>query len=103
MLQWGIAKDLRLASVLSSMLYALFPLREAMGHFEFRPEIENANKDNILKIQSILSNKVRRQRPPIRARIWRGESYNFMDVGAADNAAIQLVKVQPYQLLVSDT
>ena len=26
-----------------------------------------------------------------------------MDVGAADKAAIQLVKVQPYQLLVSDT
>ena len=25
------------------------------------------------------------------------------DVGAADKAAIQLVKVQPYQLLVSDT
>ena len=29
--------------------------------------------------------------------------YKFMDVGAADKAAIQLVKVQPYQLLVSDT
>ncbi len=28
---------------------------------------------------------------------------NPMDVGAADKAAIQLVKVQPYQLLVSDT
>ncbi len=25
------------------------------------------------------------------------------DIGAADKAAIQLVKVQPYQLLVSDT
>jgi hypothetical protein len=25
------------------------------------------------------------------------------DVGAADKAAIQLVEVQPYQLLVSDT
>jgi hypothetical protein len=25
------------------------------------------------------------------------------EVGAADKAAIQLVKVQPYQLLVSDT
>ncbi len=25
------------------------------------------------------------------------------DAGAADKAAIQLVKVQPYQLLVSDT
>ncbi len=31
------------------------------------------------------------------------ESYNLMGVGAADKAAIQLVKVQPYQLLVSDT
>jgi len=31
------------------------------------------------------------------------EFYNFMDVGAADKAAIQLVEVQPYQLLVSDT
>jgi len=30
-------------------------------------------------------------------------SYLLMDVGAADKAAIQLVKVQPYQLLVSDT
>lgn len=29
--------------------------------------------------------------------------YNFMDVGAADKAAIQLVEDQPYQLLVSDT
>ena len=29
--------------------------------------------------------------------------YLFMDVGAADKAAIQLVEVQPYQLLVSDT
>ena len=29
--------------------------------------------------------------------------YLMMDVGAADKAAIQLVKVQPYQLLVSDT
>ena len=29
--------------------------------------------------------------------------YLLMDVGAADKAAIQLVKVQPYQLLVSDT
>jgi hypothetical protein len=28
---------------------------------------------------------------------------NNGDVGAADKAAIQLVKVQPYQLLVSDT
>jgi len=27
----------------------------------------------------------------------------FKGVGAADKAAIQLVKVQPYQLLVSDT
>jgi len=26
-----------------------------------------------------------------------------MNVGAADKAAIQLVEVQPYQLLVSDT
>jgi len=30
-------------------------------------------------------------------------SSDFGDVGAADKAAIQLVKVQPYQLLVSDT
>ena len=29
--------------------------------------------------------------------------YLFMDVGAADKAAIQLGKVQPCQLLVSDT
>jgi len=28
---------------------------------------------------------------------------DLRDVGAADKAAIQLVKVQPYQLLVSDT
>jgi hypothetical protein len=27
----------------------------------------------------------------------------FMDIGAADKAAIQRVKVPPYQLLVSDT
>jgi hypothetical protein len=27
----------------------------------------------------------------------------FKGVGAADKAAIQLVEVQPYQLLVSDT
>jgi hypothetical protein len=31
------------------------------------------------------------------------KTHNFMGVGAADKAAIQLVKVQPYQLLVSDT
>ena len=31
------------------------------------------------------------------------ETYNLRGVGAADKAAIQLVKVQPYQLLVSDT
>jgi hypothetical protein len=31
------------------------------------------------------------------------ESYNLRGVGAANKAAIQLVKVQPYQLLVSDT
>ena len=31
------------------------------------------------------------------------ESYNFRGVGAADKAAIQLIKVQSYQLLVSDT
>jgi len=31
------------------------------------------------------------------------ETNKPMDVGAADKAAIQLVKVQPYQLLVSDT
>jgi len=30
-------------------------------------------------------------------------NYLFMDVGAADKAAIQRVKVPPYQLLVSDT
>jgi len=30
------------------------------------------------------------------------ETHNFMGVGAAGKAAIQLVKVQPYQLLVSD-
>jgi hypothetical protein len=30
-------------------------------------------------------------------------NYEFMDVGAADKAAIQRVKVLPYQLLVSDT
>jgi hypothetical protein len=29
--------------------------------------------------------------------------YKFMGVGAADKAAIQRVKVPPYQLLVSDT
>ena len=29
--------------------------------------------------------------------------YFLMDVGAADKAAIQRVKVPPYQLLVSDT
>jgi len=28
---------------------------------------------------------------------------NWKGAGAADKAAIQLVKVQPYQLLVSDT
>jgi hypothetical protein len=31
------------------------------------------------------------------------ETYNLRGVGAANKAAIQLVKVQPYQLLVSDT
>jgi len=31
------------------------------------------------------------------------DGYVMGDVGAADKAAIQLVKVQPYQLLVSDT
>ena len=35
--------------------------------------------------------------------LFLGVVYKFMDVGAADKAAIQLVKVQPYQLLVSDT
>jgi len=33
----------------------------------------------------------------------RNECYNIRGVGAADKAAIQLVKVQPYQLFVSDT
>jgi hypothetical protein len=31
------------------------------------------------------------------------QPWDMGDVGAADKAAIQLVKVQPYQLLVSDT
>jgi len=31
------------------------------------------------------------------------EGIFVQNVGAADKAAIQLVKVQPYQLLVSDT
>ena len=31
------------------------------------------------------------------------ECLKVKDVGAADKAAIQLVEVQPYQLLVSDT
>jgi len=39
--------------------------------------------------------------PPVESK--RMVSHYFMDVGAADKAAIQLVEVQPYQLLVSDT
>jgi len=39
----------------------------------------------------------------IKDQTLNGVIYLFMDVGAADKAAIQLVKVQPYQLLVSDT
>jgi len=34
---------------------------------------------------------------------WRVKTVNMWGVGAAGKAAIQLVEVQPYQLLVSDT
>jgi hypothetical protein len=37
------------------------------------------------------------------SRHLRSSAPQFYPDGAADKAAIQLVKVQPYQLLVSDT
>ncbi len=52
-----------------------------------------------------MSGPLRIQYPEARYHVMnRGRrAGDFRGVGAADKAAIQLVKVQPYQLLVSDT